>query len=642
MALQSLLLLAITLVLHVFIEPALGQLTSTGFSVTLSDIQYFVSPYAAGNVTVDVSTLASASAIHGFYPVTVIQQEVAAQDLAAVVENFTATDDVFQKAFMQAVFLPNAVATSPGGVDFVALELDSNTIPSGPYFLEASTGTLYMVYRLYSDFAGAFTESLLQNPDGSFTTLSAAMAGTASLTVGVPSRLYYTATEDKPLAGVRIGVKDIYDLAGVKTSCGNRAFYNLYPPRETTAPSVQRLIDAGAIIVGKQKTSQFANGESPTADWVDYHSPFSARGDGYQNPSSSSSGAGGSMGSYDWLDIAIGSDTGGSIRGPSGAAGIFGLRPSHGLVSLANVMPLATTLDTAGFLVRDPSIWEAASQVLYGSNYSTPALTSYPSTIYTYNYPDNASDSNASAIFVEFANALADLTGATIEPINLSTLWNSSRPAGAPASLSGMLNLTYPTLIAKEQTTLVRDPFYADYAAVHDGRTPFVDPAPLIRWAFVENKTNAALDEAIANKTMFMNWFNSEVLPPSDDADICSDALFLYPGNDGEPDTRNEYLKEPTVPFGFSAGRISVFAEVPDAVYPLGQVPYFANTTQHIEYLPVAVDIMAAKGCDGLLIKLAQRLVEAGIVPVPEVGRTIYGGDVLMKKRGVEEVRYIG
>ena len=113
---------------------------------------------------------------------------------------------------------------------------------------------------------------------------------------------------------------------------------------------VQRLIDAGAILVGKMKTSQFANGETATADWVDYHEPFNPRGDGYQDTSSSSAGAGSGIGSYPWLDLALGSDTGGSIRGPSQVQGIFGNRPTHGLVPLTNVMPLAPELDTAGFM----------------------------------------------------------------------------------------------------------------------------------------------------------------------------------------------------------------------------------------------------------------------------------------------------
>ena len=113
-----------------------------------------------------------------------------------------------------------------------------------------------------------------------------------SPTIGVPSRLYYTKTAEQPLAGVRLGIKDIYNLAGTKRGCGNRAYMELYPERNTTALVVQKLIDGGAVVVGKMITSQFANGEMATADWVDYHSPFNARGDGYSDPSSSSAGGG--------------------------------------------------------------------------------------------------------------------------------------------------------------------------------------------------------------------------------------------------------------------------------------------------------------------------------------------------------------
>lgn len=108
-------------------------------------------------------------------------------------------------------------------------------------------------------------------------------------------------------------LKDIYDVAGLKTGCGNRAYYQLYPAASVNSYAVQRLVDMGAIIVGKTLSSQFANGETSTADWVDQFCPFNPRGDGYQDPSSSSSGSGASMGAYDWLDYAIGSDTGNSM-----------------------------------------------------------------------------------------------------------------------------------------------------------------------------------------------------------------------------------------------------------------------------------------------------------------------------------------
>ena len=142
-----------------------------------------------------------------------------------------------------------------------------------------------------------------------------------------------------------------------------------------------------------------------------------------------------------------------------------------------------------------------------------------------------------------------------------------------------------------------------------------------------------------------MNWFQSNVLPPSQTT--CSSAFFIYVGSTSDPDSineRNQYSGPPQVPYGFSSGRISVFSEVPDSVFPIGQAPFFSNVTMHEEYLPVTVDILAAKGCDGLIVKLAQDLVEAGILPVPETGGTIYGGDILMKReaerRGVK-MRYV-
>jgi Asp-tRNA(Asn)/Glu-tRNA(Gln) amidotransferase A subunit family amidase len=243
----------------------------------------------------------------------------------------------------------------------------------------------------------------------------------------------------------------------------------LYPVNAVTGTAVQRLIDAGAQIVGSQKPSQFANGEEATADWVDYHSPFNPRGDGYQDPSSSSSGAGASIASYEWLDVALGSDTGGSIRGPAGVQGLFGNRPSHGLVPLDHVMPLSTALDTPGFLIRDPALWDIANSVLYGDNYTSLAdvTPKYPTTIYTVGFPTNSSSSLAAPILNNFVDALARFVGGTVRALTLEDVWKASKPpATGNTTLSQLLNITYATFISKEQTALVRDPFYADYAGM--------------------------------------------------------------------------------------------------------------------------------------------------------------------------------
>lgn len=267
MAVLSLAFVSIVLL----VQNSCGQLVSTGLSLTFNSIDYYISPYSPGNVTFDSSLLSNIPSVFGLKPVTVVQQQITTDQLQPLVSSWVQEDDVFQEAFLQAVFITGATtnqSTSPEGTSFTILELDSMSIPSGPYFLDTNSGNLYSVYRLYDDFAGSFTEALLQTPGGTFQTLSAQISTTATLTIGVPSRLYFTRTPEKPLAGVRVGIKDIFDLAGVKTSDGNRAWYNLYPAASTTGTAISRLIDAGAIIVGHQKPSQFANGETATADWV--------------------------------------------------------------------------------------------------------------------------------------------------------------------------------------------------------------------------------------------------------------------------------------------------------------------------------------------------------------------------------------
>lgn len=132
-----------------------------------------------------------------------------------------------------------------------------------------------------------------------------------------------------------------------------------------------------------------------------------------------------------------------------------------------------------------------------------------------------------------------------------------------------------------------------------------------------------------------MEWFNSNILGRSNST--CSDSLFLYVGSTASPNERNQYGNPPSVPYGFSGSRISVFAETPDSVFPVGQASFFSNITQHTEYLPVTVDVLAAKGCDGLLVQLAQDLVKVGILNSTQVGQTIYGGDILFKRNLLDQ-----
>jgi len=289
------------------------------------------------------------------------------------------------------------------------------------------------------------------------------------------------------------------------------------------------------------KTSQFANGEFATADWVDQLCPFNIRGDGYQDPAASSSGPGAALGAYDWMDIAIGSDTGGSIRTPAGVNGLFGNRPSWGLVSLDNVMPLSHVMDTAGFLTRDPILWHSAAKVLYEDKISGENFKSFPKSILTSGFPLTA-ETEADAIFLEFLSKLQALLGANTSAVDLETAWTTSTPAGvSETNLDTYLETVYPTLISQNQYTDFAQPFYSDYAAAHDGRRPFIDPVPLVRWAYYQGLPSNAANEAEARRKIFKDWWSEKINPWNNQT--CSESLVLYPTYPGGPIYRNEYLE---------------------------------------------------------------------------------------------------
>ncbi|KJZ76406.1 hypothetical protein HIM_04135 [Hirsutella minnesotensis 3608] len=610
----------------------------TGASVTLNDVDYFVSPISQGRAQDGPYNLSAVDQTLQFVPVTVVAHHET--NLQAMFNNWTAQDDVWQSGFQNMILMAgydNSAsqlntayrADSPSMV----LPLENTQIPQGPYFLNSLTGNLHQAFRLYEDFAGAFIQSLIQLPEGSFQTLSAQIPASVSSTIGVPSRLYFTPTKEKPLAGKRFGVKDIFDLAGVKRSNGNRAWYKLYPAANETAPVVRNLVEAGAIVVGVQKTSQFANGEKPTADWVDYHAPFNPRADGYQDTSASSAGGAVSIATYDWLDFALGSDTGDSIRKPANLQGIFGNRPSHGLVSLSHAMSLSPSLDTAGIMTRDPVIWDLASAALYRSNYSSFSHRNprYPTTVYFLGSP--ATNSSVNRLVNSFSQKLARFLNTTVTPLYIQKEWETSGPENVNMlDLADWLNTTYATIIGKDQTRLLRDPFYEDYAAAHDGRRPFVNPGPLARWAFADSLPDNALEQAIANKTIFKTWFNKEILPPSTDPTECSSSLILYTQSNGKPDYRDQYGEPPEAPSVVRNEDISGFSEIPDGVFPIGEVPFFSSVTNHTEFLPVTIDVMVAKGCDGLLARLAKDLVDARILKTPQTGSGISGGEILLRR----------
>lgn len=149
-----------------------------------------------------------------------------------------------------------------------------------------------------------------------------------------------------PLHGIPVAIKDIVDVAGSVTTCASAAMDG--SPAVADAAVVERLRAAGAVIVGKTNTHEFACG-GPSFDLPlpPARNPWNL--DHHPGGSSSGSGAGVAAGLF---PLAIGTDTGGSVRHPASACGIVGLKPTYGLVSRLGIFPLAHSLDCVGTLSR--------------------------------------------------------------------------------------------------------------------------------------------------------------------------------------------------------------------------------------------------------------------------------------------------
>lgn len=226
-----------------------------------------------------------------------------------------------------------------------------------------------------------------------------------------------------PLAGVPIGLKDLIDQKGRLTTCGS-SFYMKRP--EVDAASVRALERAGGIIIGRTGLHEWAFGfSSENPHWGPVRNPW----DPATSPGGSSGGSAAAV-AAGITPLAIGTDTGGSVRVPAALCGTYGLKVTHGRIPLDGVFPLVPTIDTVGPLADSIAGIESSYRVMSGDTTPIPKPGSLRLGIPQPWYDGSPMASDIAAEFEDAVRALRDL-GHEVRPVEMPDvvpsiqLWNA-------------------------------------------------------------------------------------------------------------------------------------------------------------------------------------------------------------------------
>jgi len=364
-----------------------------------------------------------------------------------------------------------------------------------------------------------------------------------------------------PLAGLTFAAKDIYDVAGHKTGFGSPDWLATHEAATATAPIVQQLLAAGANLVGKTHTDELTY--SLTGENFHYGTPFNVKAPG-RVPGGSSSGSAAAV-AAGLVDFALGSDTGGSVRAPASFCGLYGIRPTHGRVSLAGACPLAQSFDTAGWFARSGALLERVGAVLLG---------------------ETATKSAGRVLLAEDAFGLLGV-----------------RVAGAlqPAlgRVTALLGEAQSVTVSEEGLaqwfdvfrTLQAGEIWAQHGAWVTATQPKLGPGVKQRFEWAATVTQDAIRAASAER---------ERIAARLDALLADDAILVMPT---VPDIAPPVNAPPASTDDFRARAMGLLC-----IAGLARLPQVNLPLATLDGCPLGLSLVAARGNDALLLALAARL----------------------------------
>lgn len=370
--------------------------------------------------------------------------------------------------------------------------------------------------------------------------------------------------EEGPLSGLTFAAKDLFDVAGYPTGCGSPHMLAMSGIKTRTAPTVRKLLDAGARLVGKTITDELAF--SMSGKNAHFGTPVNG-GAPERIPGGSSSGSAAAV-SNGLCDFALGTDTGGSVRAPASHCGLFGIRPTHGRVSLELCHDLAPSFDTCGYFTRDAATFVRVGEVLLGQD-------------------DHPLSSSPRALLARDAFAL--LEGGVREALQ-PALRQAETVLGTPETVDvateGFTRLYWAMrYIQSREAWRVDGPMIERYH-------PPLGPGVADRFQFSKGVTDAQVTESLAIRSAFRQQFGALlqdavlILPTMPDI-----APLLSESDEALNDYRNNAL---------NLLCLSVLSGLPQVSIPL------ATRLG----APLGLSIMGPAGSDLSLVALARRIAE--------------------------------
>jgi amidase len=384
------------------------------------------------------------------------------------------------------------------------------------------------------------------------------------------------ATKDGPLGGLRFAVKDLIDVTGHTTGCGNPTWLATHPPAVVSAICVEQLLAAGAQCEGKTITDELAF--SLFGENYHYGTPLNPAAPD-RMPGGSSSGSASAV-ACGLVDFALGTDTGGSVRVPASNCGIWGWRPSHDRISLAGVMPFSPTLDAVGVFTRSTELLQRVAAVLLATE--APATASKTtSSIYMVKEAFELADPAVRATLEGPISRLHEILGMQVCERSLMQLCNDERAADPKSWVT-----IYRVLQGTE--------FLSCLGSWIAEAKPSFGPAVIAGLEFVKTLDRTHIGDSVGLREHYSRQLNAAL--------AAGDLLCIHTVPTPAPlkgsqtyDRRSDYHSR-TLAITAIAG----VARLPQISMPLGQV----------DGAPVGLSLLAGQGRDMELLAAATRVAK--------------------------------